>query len=232
MTICRPRRGHGHVPPRRAAPHRRHRRGRPGRGRRAPGHRAAVGPLDRLRDAARPVRRRPAPPASPSCRADRQRRRRTVRRRSCSSPTRWAIPTQARRNSPLMVAPIAESRRQANEIKREEPITVVIGNPPYKEKAKGRGGWIEDGAAREDVTRYATTGSRPPSGASAPTPSTSATSTSTSGAGPPGRSSPPATGDKTRPPASSASSPSRASSTAPASRRCAITCGATATASG
>ncbi len=27
----------------------------------------------------------------------------------------------------------------------QEPITVVIGNPPYKEKAKGRGGWIEEG---------------------------------------------------------------------------------------
>jgi hypothetical protein len=40
---------------------------------------------------------------------------------------------------------IAESRRQANEIKRDEPITVVIGNPPYKEKAMGRGGWIEQG---------------------------------------------------------------------------------------
>jgi len=42
-------------------------------------------------------------------------------------------------------APIAESRRRANRIKREEPITVVIGNPPYKERAKGRGGWIESG---------------------------------------------------------------------------------------
>jgi hypothetical protein len=41
---------------------------------------------------------------------------------------------------------ISESRRQANEIKRKEPITVVIGNPPYKEKAKGRGGWIEEGS--------------------------------------------------------------------------------------
>ena len=40
---------------------------------------------------------------------------------------------------------ISESRRQANEIKRTEPITVVIGNPPYKEKAKGRGGWVESG---------------------------------------------------------------------------------------
>lgn len=41
--------------------------------------------------------------------------------------------------------PIAESRRRANEIKRDETITVVIGNPPYKEKAKGRGGWVENG---------------------------------------------------------------------------------------
>jgi hypothetical protein len=39
---------------------------------------------------------------------------------------------------------ISESRLEANEIKRKTPITVVIGNPPYKEKAKGRGGWIED----------------------------------------------------------------------------------------
>jgi hypothetical protein len=31
-------------------------------------------------------------------------------------------------------------------IKRTEPITVVIGNPPYKDKAKGRGGWIERGS--------------------------------------------------------------------------------------
>jgi hypothetical protein len=40
---------------------------------------------------------------------------------------------------------ISDSRRQANEIKQKETITVVIGNPPYKEKAKGRGGWIEEG---------------------------------------------------------------------------------------
>jgi len=44
-----------------------------------------------------------------------------------------------------ILQPIARSRRQANEVKRGEPITVVIGNPPYKEKAKGRGGWIEAG---------------------------------------------------------------------------------------
>lgn len=45
-----------------------------------------------------------------------------------------------------MTQPIGESRKQANQIKRSEKITVVIGNPPYKEKAKGRGGWIEQGS--------------------------------------------------------------------------------------
>jgi predicted helicase len=44
---------------------------------------------------------------------------------------------------PLIVQAIAKSRKDANKIKREEPITVVLGNPPYKEKAKGRGGWVE-----------------------------------------------------------------------------------------
>ena len=47
---------------------------------------------------------------------------------------------------PQIVEAIAKSRREANKIKREQPITVVIGNPPYKEKAEGRGGWIENGA--------------------------------------------------------------------------------------
>ncbi len=42
---------------------------------------------------------------------------------------------------------ISESRRQANEIKKKEKITVVIGNPPYKEKAKGKGGWVESGGS-------------------------------------------------------------------------------------
>jgi hypothetical protein len=45
-----------------------------------------------------------------------------------------------------LLAPIGQSRKDANAIKRSEPITVVIGNPPYKEKAKGRGGWIESGS--------------------------------------------------------------------------------------
>jgi hypothetical protein len=44
---------------------------------------------------------------------------------------------------PSMLAALGRSRRDANKIKRDEPITVVLGNPPYKEKAMGRGGWIE-----------------------------------------------------------------------------------------
>lgn len=45
---------------------------------------------------------------------------------------------------------IAESRRQANEIKKRERITVVIGNPPYKEKAKGLGAWVAAGGERAE----------------------------------------------------------------------------------
>ena len=47
---------------------------------------------------------------------------------------------------PTFAKAIGDSRKQANKIKREEPITVVLGNPPYKEKAKGKGGWVESGA--------------------------------------------------------------------------------------
>ncbi|HWA60725.1 MAG TPA: type ISP restriction/modification enzyme [Caulobacteraceae bacterium] len=45
---------------------------------------------------------------------------------------------------PASMQGVAESRREANRVKRHEPITVVLGNPPYKEKAKGHGGWVED----------------------------------------------------------------------------------------
>jgi hypothetical protein len=44
---------------------------------------------------------------------------------------------------PQIAAAIAKSRKEANKIKREERITVVIGNPPYKVRAKGLGGWVE-----------------------------------------------------------------------------------------
>lgn len=47
---------------------------------------------------------------------------------------------------PQVMQPVAKSRKDANAIKKGQPITVVIGNPPYKEKAEGRGGWIEAGS--------------------------------------------------------------------------------------
>jgi predicted helicase len=48
---------------------------------------------------------------------------------------------------PGVLAPIGKSRKDANKIKREEPITVVIGNPPYKVMAKTLGGWVESSTA-------------------------------------------------------------------------------------
>ena len=49
---------------------------------------------------------------------------------------------------PGFTAAIGQQRKAANRVKREQPITVVIGNPPYKDKAKGMGGWVE-GATRK-----------------------------------------------------------------------------------
>ena len=40
---------------------------------------------------------------------------------------------------------IAASRRRANRMKVKANVTVVIGNPPYKELAVGEGGWVENG---------------------------------------------------------------------------------------
>lgn len=44
---------------------------------------------------------------------------------------------------------ISKSRLAAAKVKREAPITVVIGNPPYKDKANGKGAWIENGSAND-----------------------------------------------------------------------------------
>ena len=44
---------------------------------------------------------------------------------------------------PGVLAAIGKSRKDANKIKRDESITVVIGNPPYKDSARGLGGWVE-----------------------------------------------------------------------------------------
>ncbi|MDG4892662.1 N-6 DNA methylase [Mesorhizobium sp. WSM4976] len=47
--------------------------------------------------------------------------------------------------------PIAQSRREANRIKQQRDITVVLGNPPYKEKARGLGAWIEQGSGEKGL---------------------------------------------------------------------------------
>jgi Type ISP C-terminal specificity domain/Uncharacterized protein conserved in bacteria (DUF2188)/N-6 DNA Methylase len=41
---------------------------------------------------------------------------------------------------------IAEARNKANEVKADAKVTVVIGNPPYRERAEGMGGWVERGS--------------------------------------------------------------------------------------
>lgn len=47
--------------------------------------------------------------------------------------------------------PITDARRAANKAKANEEILVVIGNPPYKNQSKGKGGWIEHGSAAVKV---------------------------------------------------------------------------------
>ncbi|MET7734293.1 type ISP restriction/modification enzyme [Streptomyces sp. NPDC005402] len=44
------------------------------------------------------------------------------------------------------MAPLRMDAEKANLIKREERLTVVIGNPPDRERAQGEGGWIESGS--------------------------------------------------------------------------------------
>lgn len=48
---------------------------------------------------------------------------------------------------------IAKSRRNANRVKAKSNVTVVIGNPPYKELAVGDGGWVENGDASGNQRR-------------------------------------------------------------------------------
>jgi hypothetical protein len=55
-------------------------------------------------------------------------------------------PNQAFERGTGIYAALSKSQEEANEVKRTQPITVVIGNPPYKEKAKGKGSWVEEGS--------------------------------------------------------------------------------------
>ncbi|GGT80948.1 type ISP restriction/modification enzyme [Actinomadura citrea] len=56
--------------------------------------------------------------------------------------------------------PIARSRRRANDVKGKIPVTVVIGNPPYRRAAEGQGGWAESGGCgrRAPLDRFRMTG--------------------------------------------------------------------------
>ncbi|WP_432745429.1 N-6 DNA methylase [Streptomyces sp. JH002] len=46
---------------------------------------------------------------------------------------------------------ISDSRRRANRLKAKVPVTVVIGNPPYDDKAENRGGWVEKRETRGEI---------------------------------------------------------------------------------
>lgn len=58
-------------------------------------------------------------------------------------------PNQAFERGTGIYAALSKSQEEANEVKRTQPITVVLGNPPYKEKAKGKGSWIEQGRFKD-----------------------------------------------------------------------------------
>jgi hypothetical protein len=123
--------------------------------------------------------------------------------------------------------PITEARRAANKVKASEQVLVVTGNPPYKDKSRGAGGWIEHGAEGYGVPlqRFMP---EPVWGVGSHT-NTSTTPTSTSGAGRLGRSS---TANRPMDKVSCASSPSPGCFTARGSKACADTYARLATKSG
>ncbi|MFG2885158.1 type ISP restriction/modification enzyme [Streptomyces sp. NPDC048297] len=45
---------------------------------------------------------------------------------------------------------LSDSRRRANHIKARTPVTAVVTNPPYDDKAEGRGGWVEKRPAKNE----------------------------------------------------------------------------------
>ncbi len=58
-------------------------------------------------------------------------------------------PFEAIERAPGLVGEISKSRIEASRIKREQPVTVVIGNPPYKNAAMGKGSWVENGSGNK-----------------------------------------------------------------------------------
>lgn len=53
-------------------------------------------------------------------------------------------PDEDIQRAPGIYGALSVSRDDANRVKRDQRITVVIGNPPYKEKARSKGSWVED----------------------------------------------------------------------------------------
>ncbi|MFE2493808.1 type ISP restriction/modification enzyme [Streptomyces scopuliridis] len=52
---------------------------------------------------------------------------------------------------PSTFGPLSDSRKRANNLKANIPVTVVIANPPYDDKAENRGGWVEKGSGSHDA---------------------------------------------------------------------------------
>ncbi|WP_162295558.1 type ISP restriction/modification enzyme [Mycobacteroides abscessus] len=48
---------------------------------------------------------------------------------------------------------IADARKEAAKVKAATPVMVVIGNPPYRERAEGMGRWVENGSGVVDSYR-------------------------------------------------------------------------------
>jgi hypothetical protein len=55
-------------------------------------------------------------------------------------------PHAAYERAPGIYGLLSKLQAEANEVKLAQPITVVIGNPPYKNAAMGLGGWVENGS--------------------------------------------------------------------------------------
>jgi hypothetical protein len=58
----------------------------------------------------------------------------------------------------LMYEVLRDSRERANQVKRNVNVTVVIGNPPWRENARGAAPWLE---ARRDQRKAVGTATRP-----------------------------------------------------------------------
>lgn len=59
-------------------------------------------------------------------------------------PNKVPLPARGR-----LYAPLAASRRAANQVKTKEDVMVVIGNPPYRARAMRQGKWILDKEGRQ-----------------------------------------------------------------------------------